>query len=329
MMKGMLPMLAVRAEVPPGGPEWVHEVKWDGMRVLADVQQGRLRLTTRAGRSATERFPELASLAVRYDDMLLDGEVCVMERGRPSFAALSDRIHVKDRATAMAMAHGSPVTYIVFDLLRFLGTDLVHRPWQERRALLERLDLRGPRCQVPSTYDDGAALFAATAEQGLEGVVSKRRDAPYRPGRRSDDWIKAPHRPLFSVVVGGWRPEQGDRRRIGSLLVGTPTPDGLHYLGRVGSGLAEHSQVDLLSELRPRQRRTSPFAGPVGPDQEGTTWVDPEVVVDVRALGFASQGALRQPSYQRLRPDMSPEAIALEIPDTQVTDYRGGDAAAE
>ncbi len=326
----MLPMLAVRAQAPPGGPQWVHEVKWDGMRALADIRGGRLRLSTRTGRSATERFPELAGLASQYDDLLLDGEICVLARGVPSFAALADRIHVKDRATALALAQGQPVTYVIFDLLRLLGTDLTCRPWHERRALLERLELRGPRWQVPGVYDDGEALFAATLEQGLEGVVSKRRDAPYVAGRRSPDWIKVPHRPLFSVVVGGWRPEVGSATRIGSILVGEPTPQGLHYLGRVGSGLAESSQVDLLAELRPRAAAASPFAEELPEeDARGATWVQPEVVVDVRALGLAGQGRLRQASYQRLRPDMSPEAIVSEVPDTQATDYTGGDDAPE
>lgn len=338
MMKGMLPMLAVRATLPPAGPGWVHEVKWDGMRALADISDGRLRLTTRSGKSATERFPELAGLAARHDDLLLDGEICVLVRGQSQFAPLADRIHVKDRATAIAMAQGQPVSYVIFDVLRVRGVDLTDLPWRERRQILEGLDLRGPRWLVSPTFDDGAALFASTREQGHEGVVSKRIDAPYRPGVRSPEWIKAPHRPLFSVVVGGWRPERGHAGRIDSLLLGMPGPAGLHYIGRVSDGLADRSQVDLLAELHPRGRATSPFVaapgvGSASPDagimpataaDSDVTWVDPEVVIDVRAVGLGVGGLLDQPSYQRLRPDMDPEAILEEIPDTQATTYDDG-----
>ena len=173
---------------------------------------------------------------------------------------------------------------------------------------------------MPGTYDDGAALFATTLDQGFEGVVSKRRDSPYSPGVRSPDWIKAPHRPLFSVVVGGWRPDRHHPSRIEELLLGMPAAGGLHYIGWVRAGLAERSQVDLLAELHPRQRADSPFAEEIGATvATGVTWVDPGVVVDVRAVGLGPEGPLRQPSYQRLRPDMDPDAILEEIPDTEAT----------
>lgn len=320
----MLPMLAVRATFPPGGREWVHEVKWDGMRALADIRVGLLHLRTRSGRSATDRFPELARLAARHDDLLLDGEICVLNRGLCHYAALAERIHVRDRATAMAMAHGQPVSYVIFDVLRVRGRQVADRPWHERRALLESLGLRGPRWQVSPTYDDGQSLFATTLEQGHEGVVSKRRDSTYRAGVRSHDWIKAPHRPLFSVVVGGWRAHHGHRGRVATLLLGMPGPQGLRFLGPVHDGLADRSQVDLLSELHPRARSSSPFLdAPRGPGLGEVTWVEPEVVVDVRAVGIGAAGELREPSYQRLRPDMDPEAILDEIPDTQAHDGGG------
>jgi len=316
-MWGMLPMLAVRATYPPVGRDWVHERKWDGMRALADIRSGRLHLRTRSGKSATDRFPELARLAAKHDDLLLDGEICVLTRGMCRFSALADRIHVKDRATAFALAQGQPVTYVIFDVLRLHGTDLTDKPWTERRAILDRLGLRGPRWQVSPTYDDGDALFATTLEQGYEGVVSKRRDAPYRPGVRSADWIKVPHRPLFSVVVGGWQAEPGNPARIAALLLGMPGPQGLRYLGSMMTGLAERSQVDLLAELNPRRRTDSPFD--VAPSVREVVWVDPEVVVDVRATGLDSTGLLQRPSYQRLRHNMDPETILEEIPDTQET----------
>lgn len=180
----MRPMLATLADGVPRGPEWAHEVKWDGMRVLADVRGGGLTLTSRSGRDVTVSFPELVPLADLYDDMLLDGEVVSLVDGRPSFGALAERMHVGDarRAARAAVAH--PVTFVVFDVVRLLGQDLTRQPWSTRRTLLEQLELDGPRVHVPPVHDDGETLLAATADQGLEGIVSKRRTSAYSPGRR-------------------------------------------------------------------------------------------------------------------------------------------------
>ncbi len=315
-------MLATPATRVPTGAGWSHEVKWDGMRILADVRAGRTRLTARSGADATDRFPELAGLAELYDDMLLDGEVVVFDAGRPSFPALSERIHLSGRKAAAA-AQVRPVTYLVFDLLRLYDADLTSRPWSQRRELLERLGLDGPRWQVPPVYSDGAALVRATVEAGLEGVVSKRVDSPYTPGRRSQDWVKVPHRPTRSVVIGGWRPETDRPGVLGSLLVGRPTPTGLAFLGRVGSGLAGKAGPPVLSALRPLETSRCPFdPPPPAIDAVGATWTRPETVVDVRSLGLAGHGRLRQPSYLGLRPDLTP--ADLDEP-AGPTDHHDGD----
>ncbi|WP_068264646.1 non-homologous end-joining DNA ligase [Janibacter limosus] len=301
----MRPMLATLTETVPAGPEWVHEVKWDGMRILAEAKGGGLTLTSRSGRDVTVAFPELVPLADLYDDMLLDGEVVSFVDGRPSFAALADRMHVADARKAARAAVARPVTFVVFDVVRLLGQDLTTQPWATRRALLEQLELDGPRWQVPPTHEDGEGLLAATAEQGLEGIVSKRRSSPYSPGRRSSDWLKRPHRDTLSVVVGGWRPEAGGNR-LGSVLVGRPGPDGWEFVGRVGAGLAGRAGATLLTRLRPLERAGSPFVTQVPrEDAVGTTWVEPEVVLDVASLGRSGGGRLRQPSYQRMRSDLT------------------------
>ena len=240
-MRTLALMLATLAERVPTGPEWVHEVKWDGMRVLADVRAGRVTLYARSGNDVTASYPELGGLGEDYDDMLLDGEVVALDGGRPSFAALADRMHVKDSRKAARLATVRPVTFMVFDLLRLFGQDVTGQPWTARRALLEKLDLDSRHWQVPPVFDDGAQLLAATADQGLEGIVSKRRTATYAAGRRSPDWRKKAHRTSLSVVVGGWRPETGSTSRLGSVLVGIPDGDGgWRYAGRVGSGLGRH-----------------------------------------------------------------------------------------
>ncbi|WP_201465524.1 non-homologous end-joining DNA ligase [Janibacter melonis] len=306
----MRPMLAVTADHVPRGEAWVHEVKWDGMRVLAEVHDGHLTLRSRTERDVTTAYPELAGLADLYDDLLLDGEVVALRDGVPSFAALADRMHVTSARRAEQLAAAAPVTFMAFDLLRVLGQDITTQPWSARRALLEQLDIDTARWQVPPVFDDGEQLLAATAEQGLEGIVSKRRDAPYVAARRSSDWQKMPHRRTTSVVVGGWRPETSGADRLGAVLVGVPGPQGLHFAGRVGSGLGGRAGDRLRELLDPLAATGSPFAEELPRiDARGARWVTPRVVVDVASLGHTDGGRLRQPAFQRVRPDLDPEDL--------------------
>ena len=314
----MRPMLASAGAAIPRGPAWTHEIKWDGMRVMADVADGRLKLLSRNENDVTTSFPELNALTGpgMPDDMLLDGEVVALDGGLPSFSALAERMHVGNAGKARILAVDQPVTYLVFDLLRLDGVDLTSRPLAERRAMLERIGLAGPSAAVPPTYDDGEALRAATLEQGLEGVVSKRLSSRYSPGRRSPDWLKFPHRGSRSVVIGGWRLETDSAHRLGAVLVGIPTHRGLAYLGRVGSGLTGKEQDRVLGALQDLSVDTSPFADDVPKmDAQGTTWVRPEVVVEVQSLGLSAQGRLRQPAYRGLRPDLSPDDVHDDVHD--------------
>lgn len=306
-------MLASPASAVPSGPEWIHEVKWDGMRVLVDVHDGRLTLTSRAGNDATASYPELAPLAGLYEDMLLDGEVVALDGGRPSFSALAERMHVADRRRAERLAAVRPVTLMLFDLLRLYGSDLTSQPLSARRELLERLDLAGPHWQVPAVYADGDGLFEATRDQGLEGVVSKRLSSPYLPGRRSADWLKLPHRTTVSAVVGGWRPEIGTADRLGAVLLGVPSRQGWRYAGRMGSGIAGKAQRRLAELLLPLRSERSPFATPVPAlDARGAVWVKPRIVVEARVLAWTRDGRLRQPAYLGLRSDLTPEDLRAD-----------------
>jgi bifunctional non-homologous end joining protein LigD len=307
----MRPMLATKGTHVPRGGEWLHEVKWDGMRVLVDVSpDGELHIRSRNEKDAKVAFPELHGLADLRRDLLLDGEVVAFLDGVPTFGALADRMHVGSVRRAALLAESNPVTLLVFDLLRLDGEDLTGRPLSERRELLEGLGLVDVHWQVPATYDDGEMLLEATKQQRLEGIVSKRRSSLYHPDRRSVDWLKFPHRLVGSYVVGGWRLETDSSSRIGAVLVGEPTEDGLVYRGRVGSGIAGKQGQRLLEVLAPLHTDASPFVDEVpAVDAKGTTWVRPELVVDIAALGLTPAKRLRQPSYQGVRADLSPEDL--------------------
>lgn len=304
----MQPMLATRGDRVPTGPEWAHEVKWDGIRLLVEVDGDTVRAHSRNENDVTAGFPELRALAGAGARLLLDGEMVVLGDGVPSFSAVVERVHVRDRGRAERLAAAAPATLLAFDVLRADGSDLLGRPWHERRALLEELaaaGLAGAACQVPPTYDDGVTLMSAVEQQGLEGVVSKRRDSHYHPGRRSREWLKFPIRPTGSYVVGGFRFEKDSEHRLGALLVGTPGGTGVRFRGRVGSGLAGRSGAALLARLSPLVRDRSPFDQELPrTDAAGTVWVRPEVVVDVQYLAVTADGRLRQPAYRGVRSDL-------------------------
>lgn len=303
-------MLASKTDRVPTGAQWLHEVKWDGVRVLVDVHDGVVRMTSRNDNDVTPAWPELSDPPLGERDLLVDGEVIALnDRGVPDFRVLQHRMHLRNATEVARLVRSIPATLMVFDLLRLDGEDLTTRPLEERRALLEGLPLADSTWQVPAAYDDGDMLFEATRQQGLEGVVSKRRTSRYRFDARSEDWRKLAHRHRGSFVVGGWRPQVGTTDRLASLLVGEPTADGLLYRGRVGSGIAGATSARLAALLAPLASDASPFADEVPRvDAAGTFWVEPRVVVDVDTHGLGYE-RLRQPSFQGVRDDVTPEDL--------------------
>lgn len=305
-------MLATPTRQVPSGDAWTHEVKWDGVRAITTVDGAGLRMASRNGNAITIAWPELAASPLGDRDLVVDGEIIALnERGLPDFRTLQDRMHVRRASTAARLAEQVPAIYMVFDLLRLDGADLTGRPLAERRGLLEGLGLDGS-WQVPAGYDDGAMLLEATRQQGLEGVVSKRRTSVYRPGERSPHWLKLAHRHRTSVVVGAWRPQQGTADRLASLLVGEPTAQGLAYRGRVGSGIGPRQGRALAELVEGLARADSPFADEVPrADAQGARWLDPVLVVDVDTHGLGYD-RLRQPSFQGVRSDLTPEDLAAD-----------------
>jgi bifunctional non-homologous end joining protein LigD len=304
-------MLASPGTHVPAGPDWSHEVKWDGVRVLADTPRGAAtRLLSRNENAVTVAWPELNRSPLGDRDVLVDGEVIALnDKGLPDFRVLQDRMHVRSAQRAAVLADRLPATYMVFDLLRLDGTSLLDLPLGERRRILGDLGLEHSTWQVPAAYDDGAMLHQATLQQGLEGIVSKRLTSRYVPGERSKAWLKFAHRHRGTFVVGGWRPQEGTSDRLAALLVGEVTPDGLRYRGRVGSGISGAVARQLTSLVEPLARTSSPFVDEVPRvDARGTSWVEPVLVVDVDTHGLGYE-RLRQPSYRGLRNDVTPEEL--------------------
>ena len=299
------PMLAVpAAELPEPETLWAAEFKWDGVRAVAYLSAGRLRLLSRSDRDMTRSYPELADLARQSGtrDMVLDGEITAFDGGRPSFAALQRRMHVG--APAPRLVAAVPVTYLVFDIMYADGQPLISEPYAQRRAILEAQPLAGPHVHVPPSFPGGGqAVLAVSVRDGLEGVVVKRLDSPYQPGRRSPAWLKIKNRRLLDVVVGGISPGRGHRTgRIGSLLVGIPAGPGLVYAGRVGTGFTQPELRALEGLLSPLRRDSPPFSGPVPPAQaRDVTWVEPRLVVEVSYAEQTPDGILRAASYQGLK----------------------------
>ncbi|GAB2613189.1 ATP-dependent DNA ligase [Paractinoplanes abujensis] len=307
------PMLATSGALPVG-PGWSYEFKWDGVRVLALFTEGPPDLFARSGAVVTAAYPEIADLRLP-GGTLVDGEMVVLNAaGRPSFTALAERMHVRERHRAARLAVSLPVTYMIFDLLFHAGDDLTGLPYRARRERLEELGLAGPRWMVPPSFGDGPATADAARENSLEGVVAKREDSVYLPGLRSPDWVKVKFDRTGDYVIGGWR---AGARKLGGLLVGVPTPDGLAFRGRVGGGIGAAAERELLAALEPLAQRDSPFRAGAVPreDSRGARWVRPELVVEVRYGNRTPDGRLRFPRFLRLRYDKSPKECVEEDED--------------
>jgi bifunctional non-homologous end joining protein LigD len=306
-------MLATSGPLPTG-PGWAYELKWDGVRAIASLSaRDGTRLFARSGPEITVAYPELAGLAdaLHGRDAVLDGEVAVLdENGRPSFRALAERMHVRDAGRAARLRRTLPVTYLIFDLLRLDGEDLSARPYTERRAVLNELGLGADYWIVPPSFDDRNATLAAAKEYNLEGVVAKRRTSAYRPGTRSPDWIKFKLENTADFVVGGYRP---GARALGALLVGVPGKRGLAFRGRVGGGISNASERELLAVLDPLRSTESPFEEELArEDSRGAIWVRPEVVVELKFSERTVDGRLRFPRFLRLRRDKTPDEVIDE-----------------
>jgi bifunctional non-homologous end joining protein LigD len=312
------PMLATPGVLPADSTGWAFEVKWDGVRAISFVDGGRVRLQSRNNKDLTASFPEFRELGAFLGarQCVLDGEIVVIgESGVPDFGRLQHRLHLANANAVKKLAASSPASYVLFDLLHLSGQSLFSLPYDERRAQLEALHLSGPSFTTADSFRDvdGADILSATRDAGLEGVIAKRRDAAYVQGKRSDTWIKIKNVRTQEVVIGGWTEGEGSRSgSIGALLLGIPTPDGLRYVGKVGTGFSDDDR-DALSELfRRAARKTSPFLPVADLKERAAHFVRPIHVGEVRFSEWTSAGRLRHPSWRGLREDKQPADVVVE-----------------
>lgn len=300
------PMLATHGSVTAfKASQWAFEGKWDGYRLLIEADHGALRVRSRRGREVTQEYTELDSLATHLEEhhVILDGEAVVLDAaGVPNFHEMQNR------------GRGSRVEFWAFDVLYLDGRSLLRASYRDRRKVLEMLGA-GSNLIVPELLPgDGAQALEHSAERGWEGVIAKRRDSTYQPGRRSSSWIKDKHWNTQEVVIGGWKAGEGGRSSgIGSLLMGIPTADGLHFAGRVGTGFTERDLAKLKKTLAPLHTDESPFHPPLPRSEaRGVTYVEPVLVGEVRYSEWTPDNRLRQSSWRGLRPDKEASEVVRE-----------------
>ncbi len=321
MPERIVPMMARPSNtLPRDQGNWSFEVKWDGVRAIAYVQPGRLRLESRNLNDITEAYPEVRGLigALGMHEVVLDGEIVAFdENGRPSFERLQRRMHVRGASAIRRLQSSMPVMYAMFDLLYLDGHSLIELPYRERRARLESLNLTGPAWRVPAAHPgEGKLLLEATAKQGLEGIVAKRLDCRYEPGRRNGNWLKIKHVRRQELVIGGWIPGEGRRSsRIGALLMGYYEDGRFVYAGRVGTGFTEKTLDDLRKRLAPLRRDTNPFdkAGGRAPLPREAEFVEPHLVAEIELREWTAERIMRAPSFKGLREDKPPREVRIEV----------------
>jgi bifunctional non-homologous end joining protein LigD len=317
MPERIVPMMARSSDdLPRDQKHWSFEVKWDGVRAIAYTQPGRLRLESRNLNDITGAYPEVRGLLedMGMHEAVLDGEIVAFdEHGKPSFERLQRRMHVTSTSAIKRLASSVPVVYAMFDLLYLDGHSLLELPYEERRRRLEELELGGRAWRVPAAHPgEGDALREATREQGLEGIVAKRLDCRYEPGRRSGGWLKIKNTLRQELVIAGWIPGEGRRaKRIGALLMGFFEDGGLVYAGRVGTGFTETTLNELTARLEPLRRPDSPFDRAPRLPRE-SAYVEPELVAEVEFREWTGEGVMRAPSFKGLREDKPAAAVTRE-----------------
>ena len=310
------PMLAKLAtKVPTSDDAWGFEFKWDGIRALAQVDCGRVRLMSRSGEEVTPRYPEVHAMgrALGSREVILDGEVVALdEKGRPSFEEIQQRMGLNSESEIRRKMKVVPVTYMIFDLLWQDGHSLMSLPYVERRRLLAALKLAGDSWQTPP-YEKGGgqAMLDASAKAGLEGVMAKKLDSPYEPGKRNGAWVKVKNHYRQELVIGGWLEGEGKRQgHPGALLVGYYDGGKFVYAGKVGTGFTDAMLDKLQAAMKPLEIDKTRFD--VGSPPKAAHFVKPQVVAEFEFVEWTRSGQLRAPSFKGLRTDKPAKEVVRE-----------------
>jgi bifunctional non-homologous end joining protein LigD len=308
------PMFATLSTDPFDSDKWIFEVKWDGVRALA-VCADETVLLSRTKREITATYPEFERLHERIValEAVVDGEIVALANGKPSFERLQARMNLQKPRDIERMIKQVPVVYIAFDLLYLDGRSLVETPIEDRKKLLGEIVVPAPNVLVSDYVEnDGTALFEAARAQGLEGIVAKRQGSPYRPGRRTREWIKIKTVHDADVVVGGWSRGEGSRSAtFGALLIGAYSDGELRFLGAVGTGFSERTLAETMPKLQEIEAEDCPFAGGIEAVRAGRFgkpiidphWAEPVLVARIEYRELTAGGRLRAPSFKGLRTD--------------------------
>jgi bifunctional non-homologous end joining protein LigD len=308
-------MLATLSDKPFDSPDFVFEVKWDGVRALVFCEEGRTRLYARSGREVTHQYPEFASMheRMKVKEAVFDGEIVAMdERGRPSFERLQSRINLQRAGDIRRGVAQIPLDLVLFDLVFVDGEWISGRPLLDRvEGLKQSFEFGETTLLSEGIPEEGRALFDAAGERGLEGIVAKKAMSHYIPGKRTRDWIKIKVINQISVVIAGWTVGGGSRSSsFGSLIAGAYTKEGLSYIGNVGTGFTDRTMSVLVPKLRALEVDQSALRDP--PKLKGAHWVKPELVAEVEYRELTNAFRLRAPSFKGLRDDISPQDCRVD-----------------
>src|SRR3989441_1596328 len=307
MPKTLEPMKAQMVDKAFDDDRWLFEVKWDGIRLVSFIDEGKVTLQTRAGRIVDAEYPQLQAISrlVNARQAILDGEIVALdEEGRPSFQLLQNR-----------GKEPHPMQYVVFDIVYLDGQRLFRVPLEDRKRLLRDIVRDSDLLKYSEhVLGEGKAFFKAAQQKQLEGIVAKLRDSPYQPGMRSSAWLKIKAVRQQEVVIGGFTEPRGGRRHFGALIVGVYQDGKFVYAGHVGGGFGERSLESAAKLIKPLITKTSPFSGEPPRGNEKPTWVRPKLVAEVKFAEWTRDGVMRQPVFLGLRDDVDPREVRRELP---------------